>query len=50
MVAPKERSPLPLYYMRATVDAPLDAARRCDNPIHSTTEAVGFLRGFYKGG
>jgi len=28
----------------AIVDAPLVAARRCDDPIHSTTQAVGFLR------
>ncbi len=29
---PKRRSPLQLYYRRATVDAPLVAARRCDKP------------------
>ncbi len=33
-----------VYHKRATVDA----ARRCHDPIHPTTKAVGFLRGFYK--
>ncbi len=30
------------------VDGPLVAAHRCDDPIHPTTKAVGFLRGFDK--
>ncbi len=35
-----------IYHARATVDAPLVAARRCGDSIHPTTKAMGFLRSF----
>jgi len=52
MVAPKGAITADVIPYRVAVDGPLAsteaAARRCDNPIHPTTEAVGFLGGFYK--
>jgi len=43
----RHRTPV-FYHPGATVDAPLVSTRRCADPIHPTTKAVGFLEGLCK--